>query len=130
MILPAPIIRYMIVGLLTLGLGYYLAYKVYGQAKTETSETDHTKTTIITISDPKGNTKTVTTIDEKKTKETIAVAPKTKTNISILGANDFSQRLIKPLYGVSVTRELIGPVTIGVFGLTNGTVGLSLGLNF
>lgn len=31
--------------------------------------------------------------------------------------------------GVCVTKELIGPITVGAFALTNGTFGASLGLN-
>jgi hypothetical protein len=34
------------------------------------------------------------------------------------------------MYGISVHREFIGPITLGAFGLTNGTVGLSIGVNF
>lgn len=32
--------------------------------------------------------------------------------------------------GVSVTKELIGPITVGAFALSDGTFGASLGLNF
>ena len=35
-----------------------------------------------------------------------------------------------PVYGLSYQREIIGPVSVGAFGLTNGTVGLSLGVTF
>ena len=35
-----------------------------------------------------------------------------------------------PLYGISANKEFIGPITIGAFGLTNGTIGLSIGVNF
>lgn len=34
------------------------------------------------------------------------------------------------VYGVHVSRELFGPVTVGLFGMSNGTAGVSVGLRF
>ena len=99
----------------------------------------HKVTTI--IKDPKtGEEITTITEDTKentdKTKESVTkidqtiTPPKTGTvNISALGAMDFGGTF-KPAYGVSVSKEFIGPITVGAFGLTNGVIGLSLGLNF
>lgn len=121
--------------------------------KTQISQTQDTKTTEdknthkkITIIDTKqadgADTKT-TVIDEvsnddttqnqdTKTQVTQTVTPpKTNTiNISILGANDFGKGLLAPTYGLSVTKEVLGPITVGAFGLMNGTVGVSVGLDF
>ena len=33
-------------------------------------------------------------------------------------------------YGLSITKPVLGPLTIGVFGLKSGTVGASVGLSF
>jgi hypothetical protein len=104
----------------------------------------HTQTTITTVKTPDGTVKTVEQInqvaDTKTDTQVIAdthvdttiTPPKTNTvNISALVANNFSHGLgITPTYGVSVSKEILGPVTIGAFGLTNGVVGVSIGLSF
>lgn len=51
------------------------------------------------------------------------------TNISVLAGVDIT----KPggiLYGVSVNRSILGPISIGLWGISNGTCGASVGLNF
>lgn len=113
---------------------------------TDTRETDsknsQTHTTITTTKAPTGEVKTVTIIDtatsdkitEQQTQtikdlQTIVSANRSTLNVSALVANEFTDGL-KPTYGVSVTKQVIGPVTVGAFLLTNSTVGLSLGLNF
>lgn len=103
----------------------------------------HTQTTITTTKQPNGTVQTVEKIDvvtttkstEKKDtqedfKQTITPLKQSKVNISILAANDFSKVQILPTYGLSVNKEILGPITVGAFGFTNGTIGLSLGLNF
>lgn len=98
---------------------------------TKTQEDNHTVTTIVTTKEPNGTTKTIETIDSKTKTKTVVQAPQAKKlNVSVLVANDFSQSTPKLLYGVSVTKEVLGPITIGLFGLTNGTVGGSIGINF
>lgn len=117
-------------------------------SKTDTkqnqTENTHTRETITTVKTPDGtvkivdqitqvaNTKTDTVSDSITHTDTTVTPPKTNTlNISALVANDFSKGIgIFPTYGVSVSKEILGPVTVGVFGLTNGTAGISIGLNF
>jgi hypothetical protein len=55
-----------------------------------------------------------------------------KTNFSALFGTDLTKgsKALIPLYGVSIQRELIGPVSVGGFGLTSGVVGVSVGINF
>ena len=38
--------------------------------------------------------------------------------------------LSSPIYGVSVSRSLIGPISVGVFGLSSGVAGVGVGLSF
>jgi hypothetical protein len=90
---------------------------------------DGTKETVIvkdTDTDTKSNT------EMQSVNET--VIHKDDLNISLLaGAQPhlFQGVSIGPLvYGASVTKRLLGPVTIGAFGLSDLTVGVSLGLNF
>lgn len=77
---------------------------------------------------------TTTTTDHTQRIETdskTAMIMKSSTiNVSGLVANDFSKGLLVPVYGISVSKEFLGPITVGAFGLTSGTIGLSVGINF
>lgn len=108
------------------------------QTKTVTVEKEVVKTDVQTITHtvtlPNGSVDTTTTTtDHSQTtlnKDQVAVVKAKNLNVSALVANDFSTSIIRPVYGVSVSKEVLGPVTVGVFGLTSGVVGVSLGLNF
>lgn len=93
------------------------------------------QTVVKTIRTPDGREETVTTVVDHSQKEINtnkeAIVVKGSTiNISALVAKDFSGSTDKPLYGASISKEFIGPVTIGAFGLSNGIIGLSVGINF
>ncbi len=62
-------------------------------------------------------------ITEDSTKQNIG---RSKVNLSALVGTDFTS----PAYGLHVSKEFLGPITLGAWGLTNKTVGLSVGLNF
>jgi VCBS repeat-containing protein len=112
--------------------------------KTEQKELDkdtHTKTETVTIKKPDGTTKTVTTIDttaevkidDKKTEvdnkvQTSTPVKRPTINVSALAVLDLRTGL--PAYGASASKEILGPVTVGAFGLTNGVLGISIGLDF
>jgi hypothetical protein len=109
--------------------------------KTQQDKDTHTKTTITETKDPSGKDTKVTVItqdQDTKTTETKDTSTKTDTvttssnkpqyNVSALMAYDIHTLL--PTYGISASKQFIGPITIGVFGLTNGTIGLSAGVNF
>lgn len=116
--------------LLALIIGY-IAGKHSQVDVVKTQESNTTHTTIKTVRDKAGREKTVTIIDSKTEKKAeVQIKPGPKTNVSALVGNDFSKSLPKPLYGINVSREFLGPVTIGAFGLTNGVLGVSVGLNF
>ncbi len=93
---------------------------------TETKRPDGTSTTVTvidqTVQDDKKD-KTVTEIQEKLTNMNRPL------NISILAGDNYSQSF-KPVYGLSVTKQVLGPFTIGAFGFQNKTIGLSIGVNF
>jgi hypothetical protein len=110
--------------------------------KAEVKDT-HTKTTITETKQPSGVDTTVTVIDQvqddktaekdnsiSNTQTVVTPTSKSKLNISVLGAEDFSKGFTQPTYGLSVSREIIGPITAGAFGLANGTVGVSIGVDF
>jgi hypothetical protein len=110
--------------------------------KDQTKDT-HTQTTITTVKTPDGTVKTVEQINQVadvKTAETSVtntniktdvIPPKLNTlNVSALISNNFANGVLQPSYGISVTKQVLGPVTVGAFGLTSGVVGVSIGLNF
>lgn len=103
----------------------------------------HIITTVVTVKEPDGSEKTTknteTTITAKGTvnssttaqiQQTVTPAKTGTLNVSALVGNDFGVGVLKPVYGVSVSKEILGPITVGAFGLTSGMVGLSIGLNF
>lgn len=112
-------------------LGRYSAPKTTTDKSVEETKNTHTETT--TIKQPDGTVKTVTVTDTSKqvSKDTkTSVAPNvSKVNVSLLSGYDYAYTS-RPVYGVSISKEVIGPVTAGVFGLSNGIVGVSVGVNF
>jgi len=108
--------------------------------KKEVKQDDHKKTVIVKT--PDGTTTTtitdedvVTTQDVKDTDQHVdatITAPKTsKLNVSALVGTPFTgPNPFQPVYGVSVTKEVLGPISVGVWALTNSTVGVSLGWDF
>lgn len=96
---------------------------------------------VVTVS-PDGTKRTETTTTEetgtiKRTEDVTAQRDKTdvktetankNTVAALIGLNVWS--LPTPIYGVSFTRQIYGPLNLGAFGLTNGTAGLSLGVSF
>lgn len=53
-----------------------------------------------------------------------------KLNLSALAAVNVTDVKSGLSYGLSVNKELLGPFTLGIFGLSSGTGGVSLGVNF
>lgn len=131
-------------------IGRYTAPSSSVKTVTDTKTTDdkktdkdtHTTTTTTTTKKPNGevDTKTVTntdvvshTDDNKNTVEhqtqTVTPVKKNTLNVNILAGVEFLH-LPTPVYGVSVTDNVLGPISVGVWGLNNGTAGVSLGLSF
>lgn len=103
------------------------------KVRTEIIEKEKIRTVIKRVREPNGRETEVVVIDESRdTRNTTEITKSSiKTNISVLAATRLSDfNLIKPTYGLSVSRPFLGPITIGLFGYTDKTVGLSLGVNF
>lgn len=95
------------------------------------------KTTIITQDDSYQNKVThdvVTTDDTKKTddtKDTKTVTTDARTlHVYALAGMNISNPSQGVIYGAHVSKEIFGPASIGLFGLSNGTCGGSIGLSF
>ena len=139
---------------LIFAVGRYTTRTPSSTVQTKTTEVEtktedknvNTKKTITETKKPDGTTVTVTQVDQtinddKRDDRTTQVQTKETTKavrpilqLSILGGNDFSQGPFKPVYGAAISKEVLGPVTLGLFGLTAqqryGIIGISLGVNF
>lgn len=84
-----------------------------------------------------------TTDSEKKTKEETEkevhetdskVVENNRSSVSISALAGFDVLNIttpqKPVYGGHIQKSILGPINAGIFGLTSGTCGVSLGLYF
>ena len=131
--------KLLVVFLVLVGVFYCGRYSVTREGvkkidiKTETKDTETKKVTTIT-KNKEGEVKTVIVEDTKsKTKDVskaVSIASPGKTiNISLLAAYNFKEPGL-PIYGIMVSKQVFGPVTAGVFGLTNGTLGVSVGMEF
>lgn len=107
-------------------------------ATQETDKNTHTETTTITKKKPTGEEETITTIvkDTNSTSKSsdikeVTVTPTKRSTLNVsalIGVSSFTN--FTPTYGISVNKEFLGPITLGVWGLTSGTAGVSIGLNF
>lgn len=127
-------IRVLLVGLALIAA--FAAGEIKGQRDKE-SETDTSKQkdheVITIIEEPNGKkTKTIIRDRIKEDTKTIVkeVGNKPKVNVSLLAGVDSLSRLNNPTYGISFNKEFIGPITIGAFGMTNGLIGVSVGMSF
>lgn len=102
----------------------------------------HKETTITKTRNPTGDEKTVTTITEDTTTKVKDVDTATTTEskvivpskrntltVSALVGMDTTRSFL-PTYGLQVSKEVLGPISIGAFGFSNGLFGLSVGLSF
>ena len=97
---------------------------------TETDKPDGTKTKTTVIADQKStNTTDKSTDDTTKTMSKEIDKSTSKVTISMLaGTNITSPTSL--MYGASITKPILGPITVGIFGFQNGTIGTSVGLTF
>lgn len=89
-----------------------------GSKETTTTETEDSTTT------------TTTEKDKSSSKETERSS--SKIHVAALAGMDITKGLNPALivYGASVSKDILGPISIGVFGFNDGRLGLSVGLSF
>lgn len=99
---------------------------------------EKTNTVIVKVTKPDGtvtettttNTETNTETKTKDKSETIVQNKKQSLHISALAGLDVTNPAGGFVFGAHVSKQILGPVSIGLFGLTNKTVGASIGLSF
>lgn len=116
--------------------------KIETTAQTEQEkQTDvHKEVTTVKTKAPDGTVKIVTTTDivsntsVKTDSEITSVKSVTSTakklNVSALFAYDYKRPLSIPNYGVSITKEVFGPITASVGYVNSGTILIGFGLDF
>lgn len=141
MSLPKTIAITLLIGIVLGFVGEYYLVKSNKTQETQTSDSettksDHKETTTVTEKSPDGTEKTTTTIVEdkdktsSKTKTDITVANNKLYNISVMGGYDLGNKDYRQIWGVSASKEFLGHISVGAWGMTNGTAGLSLGVDF
>lgn len=103
--------------------------------KKEVTKPDGTKEVITIITDDKTSEQsykeTQVSSNEKTTDEKKEVTKSSsRTHLSALAGIDVTKPSKGLTYGLHVSREILGPISIGIFGFTNGTAGCSIGLSF
>ena len=106
------------------------------EEETKVTEKDksHTKTVTTTTKEKDGSVQVVTIVDTTASKKVdeikeVKTSDKPRINIALLSGYN----VLHPVgveYGLSVSKQLLGPINVGVFGLTGGTIGVSLGMSF
>lgn len=120
--------------------------KKTSQTDTEASRDKHKETTVTEIVRPDGTRETTTTTREDtevhKTKSDTSTSEREKdTTASKEVTRETSRTTISamyglpvtggvPVYGASISKPLLGPIAVGVWGLTPGVIGASVGLGF
>lgn len=113
---------------------------------TELNKDKHKETTTVEITKPDGTKeKTTKTVEDTKTDKTTKSTEETdrteesskevsrgsKVTLAALGGVSLNLTGTSPiLYGGILTKPVLGPITIGVWGLSNATTGLAVGLTF
>lgn len=111
---------------------------------TDTKQDAHKHTVITEVSLPSGEKKKTTEIvydsskerdshtvidDTKKESSTETVVKgDSKVSISLLGGLKLDNRT--PVYGASISKPVLGPLTIGIWGLSDSSCGASIGVTF
>jgi hypothetical protein len=90
----------------------------------------HSVTTIVQTDDKQSGTESKSTDDKSKTTDDKKEETKSSSrlNLSLLGGIDLNTS--KNIIGGSISRDLIGPVSVGIWGMNNQTCGFSIGLTF
>lgn len=87
---------------------------------------DGTKETTITKDT---STHSDTNTDSRSTNVTKISTSKHEWTLTALAGT--SLNLTSPvIYGGSITKSVLGPISVGVWGLTSGTIGASIGIDF
>lgn len=90
------------------------------------------RTVVKTVKQPDGTVIRERVTEDKtqtaKSNETVTVNQGSKVKLNALVGWSFDER--KEVYGVMIQKDMFGPVSIGAFGLSDKTVGITIGISF
>lgn len=95
---------------------------------TERTNPDGSKETI-TKTKEETTTEKKTETDKSKTDSATEERSRSKVNVSILAGLPISTP-VSPVYGAAMTSELVGPISAGIWFLSPGIAGISVGVSF
>lgn len=108
--------------------------------QTETERDKRKETTTTVVEKPDGTKETVTrTVEDTSTRKSTETNRNTDTETSktyagpktyVGGLSGIDTANGSVFYGAQVNRQVLGPVSVGGFFLTNKTLGVSIGLQF
>lgn len=118
-----------------IGVGKYLVPQNSTEIDKEKISSETEKETIDRIVTNPDGTKTVERIvkdtkKEIKEKESIKIVESKKPNWRVSALMGYSLDKYNQIYGLDVQKRILGVVSVGVWGTTNKTVGLSVGYEF
>lgn len=98
---------------------------------TEVDKPDGTKTKTTVISDVKDTQVADKKVDDlTKTESKEIDKSSSKLTVSMLAGINVTNPTGAPIYGASISKPILGPITVGLFGFQNGMAGASIGLTF
>lgn len=117
--------------------------KVFVKDDAKNTKQHRDKKTVIDVK--KDGSKTITVVDitdtskketsqdksvetDKKESSKLVEGSVSKVTISLLVGSSITNPA--PIYGLAITKPILGPFTLGVFAFTNTTIGGSVGLTF
>ena len=123
---------YIILTLLLIGGAAFYAGRRTAPVQTKTEFITKVKVKTVVVKSKDGSTKTTTEVTTETDSKSSTKRPEPTRSLNVSGmiSADTTGPFAKPVYGLSVDRQFIGPVTIGLYGLTNGIVGFRLGITF
>lgn len=129
------IYAFIVITAVAYAFGVYVGRKANSTTQTTKQVTETTSRQTTIVKDPSG--RQVTTINEhidttlQSTTKKVRGLQHRAFNVSGLAGVEFSH-FERPIYGLQVSKELIGPITVGLtyINVYNGLVLISGGLNF
>lgn len=132
-------------GIIIIVIAFYSGrYTAPSKTETKTVEIEvekiqeHQDKIVIEKVNKDGSKETITRVITDRNKDTIKGSEETKIvenkksplNVYAMGGIDITNPANGFIVGAHVSKQLLGPVSIGVFGFSNKTVGVSVGMSF
>lgn len=95
-----------------------------GRIVTETKLVDKSTTTVVDNKKDNIDTKT------EDSKESTTIYEVNRYHLGLMAGKDITDLTKAPTFGIELDKKFIGPISLGVYGQTDKTLGLLIGLSF